>query len=596
MPSSPIADDVNLVSFSILSAGNEIPSTYEVLEITVEQHVNRIAEAEITLRDGNSGTQTFDITDSDTFKPGTEIEIKMGYQSHNDSVYKGIVTKQIIKVDDVSGSKLHVICKDEAIKMAINRKNGIFTEIKDSALIEQLAGDYSLSTDVAATTLQHKEIVQYYSTDWDFTINRAEVNGMVVVTDSGKLTVAKPAVSDSPELQVQFGYDIIEFDGELDATFQYSGVQGNAWDMSSQSVINATAVEPSVNEQGDLTGSTLADVLSAGTKNLNASVPIVQDDVQAWADAALLKSRLSRFKGSITFQGSAKAKVNSTIKLMGLSARFNGNAFISGVTHTIENGRWLTESIIGLSPEWFVEKHPVSSPIASGLLPGVKGLQTGIVKKIDSDPDNEFRVQVEIPILGDDSDAVWARLSTFYAGNSFGAFFMPEVNDEVILGFMNDDPRFPVIMGSVFSSSIPAPETPDEENSIKTLITKSKLQLEFDDKNKVITVLTPGGNTMVFSDKDKGITITDQNSNKIETNDKGVTITDTSGNKIEMVSDGITLDSKKNVTLKATDDVSIKGKSITIDGSQSTTVKGSSSCEVSSSSEVSVKGSTVMIN
>src|SRR5690606_3429196 len=145
----------------------------------------------------------------------------------------------------------------------------------------------------------------------------------------------------------------------------------------------------------------LADVLSAGTKNLNSSVPVVQDDIQGWANATLLKSRLSRFKGSITFQGSSKAKVNTTIKLMGLSNRFNGNAFISGVTHTLENGRWNTEAKIGLSAEWFVESHPVSSPLASGLLPGVEGLQTGIVKKINGDPDNEFRVEVEIPILGD---------------------------------------------------------------------------------------------------------------------------------------------------------------------------------------------------
>lgn len=594
MASSPIVEEANLVSFSILSAGSEIPSTYEVLEIRIEQHLNRIAEAEITLRDGNTAKQDFEITDSDTFKPGTEIEIKLGYQNQDDSVFKGLVTKQIIKIEESVGSKLQVVCKDAALKLAIVRKNAIFSKIKDSALIQQVAGDYSLSTDVTATSVEHKEIVQYYSTDWDFILNRAEINGMVVVTDSGKLVVAKPDVSASPELQVQFGYDIIEFDGEIDATYQYSGVQGNAWDMSSQSVINATASEPSVNEQGDITGSTLADVLSAGTSNLNASVPLEQDAIQAWADAALLKSRLSRFKGNITFQGSAKAKVNTTIKLIGLSSRFNGNGFITGVTHTIENGRWNTEAKIGLSAEWFAEKHPVSGPIASGLLPGVKGLQTGIVKKIYEDPDNEFRVQVEIPILGADGAAVWARLSTFYAGNSLGAYFFPEVNDEVILGFMNDDPRFPVILGSVYSSSIPAPETPDEKNSIKTLITQSQLQLKFDDENKVITILTPGGNTMVFSDQDKGITITDQNNNQIQMNDNGVTI-----------------ESKSDLTIKAAQAVKISGSSIEISGDQSVkatggtlsltgnqtaTLTGSSQCTVTSSGQTNVKGTMVNIN
>jgi len=594
MPSSPITEDANLTSFSILSAGTEIPDTYDIMEIRIEQSANKIAEAEIVLRDGSTADQTFEVTDSDTFKPGVEIEIQLGYHSANDSIFKGIVTKQILKVDNVIGSQLRVICKDKALKMAISRKNAIFTDSTDSALIESIAGDAGLGTAVTATTFQHKEIVQYYASDWDFIINRAELNGMIVTTDNGTLTVAKPDVSATPELQLQFGYDIMEFDGEIDATFQYSEIQGNAWDMSTQSVLNATASEPTVNEQGNIDGSTLADVLSAGTSNLNASVPIEQDAIQAWADSALLKSRLSRFKGTISFQGSPKAVVNSTIKLLGLGDRFNGNAFISGVTHTVSDGHWISEVRLGLSAEWFVEKHPVSAPTASSLLPGVKGLQTGIVKKIYEDPDNEFRVQVEIPILGAEGESVWARLGTFYAGNSIGAYFMPEVNDEVILGFMNDDPRFPIILGSLYSSSIPAPETPDENNTIKTLITQSKLQLKFDDENKVITILTPGGNTMVFSDEDEGITITDQNSNKIE-----------------MGTDGITIDSQSNLVLKAVQDVTIQGVSISVEGSQSisdsaptisisgdqsTSISGSAECSISSSGQMSVKGATVMIN
>ena len=449
MPSSPIVEETNLVTYEILSAGKEIPETFEVLSIRVEQHVNRIAEAEIILRDGSAAEQTFEITDSDTFKPGVAIEIKLGYHTQSDSIFKGIVTRQIIKIDDVNGSRLQVICKDEALKLTISRKNAIFTDIKDSALIEKIAGDNGLSTEVSATTVEHKEIVQYYATDWDFVISRAEANGLIVVTDNGKLTVAKPAVDTASDLQVQFGYDIMEFDGEINATSQYSGVKGSAWDMSSQSVIDASADEPSVNEQGDITGQTLADALAVGTVNLNTSVPILEESVQAWVDAALLKSRLSRFKGNITFQGSIKAKVNTTIKLMGLSSRFNGDAFISGITHNLEDGQWTTEAKIGLSAQWFTENNTVSAPPASGLLPGVRGLQTGIVKKIDGDPDNEFRVQVEIPILGAEGETVWARLSTFYTGNGFGAYFMPEVNDEVILCFMNEDPRFPIILGSV---------------------------------------------------------------------------------------------------------------------------------------------------
>jgi Rhs element Vgr protein len=593
MPVSPIHEETNLISFGIFSAGSEIPGTYEVVSIRTEQHLNRIASAEIILLDGSAANQTFQITDSNTFKPGVEIEIKLGYHSKNESVFKGIVVKQKIKVN-TEGSKLHVICKDKSLRLTVNRNNNIFTDSTDSAAMESIINDAGLQCSITATSVSHKEIVQYYASDWDFILNRSEINGMVVSTDGGKVTITKPRVSDTPELQVHLGYDIIDFDGELDATYQYSDVQGNTWDMSTQSMLNASSSEPLVNNQGDLTGSQLANILGAGTSNLNTNATVAQEDIQEWANAAILKSRLSRFRGCITFQGSSKAKVNSTIKLMGLCSRFNGNAFISGVVHSIEDGTWITEVKLGLSPEWITEAHKVNGPQAAGLIPGVRGLQTGIVKKIDSDPDNEFRVKVELPVLGAEGKFMWARLSTFYASNNFGAYFMPEINDEVILGFMNDDPRFPIILGSVYSSSLPAPETPEEKNSIKTLVTQSKLQLKFDDENKVITVLTPGGNTMVFSDRDEGIKITDQNNNSIEMN-----------------SSGITIDSKSDLNLKAANAISINGTSISVEGSesisntggsvsitghQSTSISGNAECTVSSSCQTSIKGAMININ
>lgn len=594
MPNSPFTDNSNFVTFAITSGGSEIPGEYEVTDIRIEQYVNRIAEAEIILLDGNAAQQEFKIADSYNFIPGSEIEIKLGYEGKNDSIFKGVVVKQIIKIDQSTGSRLHVICKDKCLGMAINRKNRIFTDIKDSDLISQIAGDSGLSTDITATAVQHKEIVQYYCTDWDFIMNRAELNGLVVTTNGGKLIAAKPDVSATPELSMTFGDDILEFEGEIDATYQYAGVEGNCWDPGSQSVVNAKAKEPTVNNQGNITGSKLADVLNSGNNQINSSVALDQDHVQVWVDSALLKSRLSQYKGSITFQGSNKARPNATIELNGLGDRFNGNAYISGVVHNLSEGRWFTEARIGLSAEWFVDKHPVVAPNASGLIPGIKGLQTGIVKKIDSDPDNEFRVQVEIPILGAEGKYVWARLCSFYTGSGFGAYFKPELNDEVILGFMNDDPRFPVILGSVFSSSISPSETPEEKNNIKTLLTREGMQIKFDEEYKIITVLTPGGNTLILSDEDQGITITDQNSNEIQMNGAG-----------------IVLDSKSDLTLRAAQGVTVQGGTISINGDQSlrcsslqvsiladteTDIRGGASCSVSSSGNMSVKGAMVMVN
>jgi Rhs element Vgr protein len=587
MPVSPFNESAYKMSFTILSAGTEIQDTFEILELRIHQELNQVAEAEITLKDGEAAEQTFSITDSTTFTPGTEIEIKLGYEGQNDSIFKGIVVKETITIDNTIGSKLLVTCKDKAIKTTVIRNYAVFENETDSNIISAIINNAGLTPAVDSTSVTQKEMVQFNATDWDFINVRAEINGLVVYTDSGTLTVAKPAVSGTPALQLQFGYDILEFEGELDATYQYESVVGQAWDMSTQALIESTAATPTVNAQGDITSNTLATALGAGTDTLPNTVPLEQAAVQSWANAVLLRSGLSRFRGTARFQGSSLAKVNTLIALSGLSSRFNGNAYVSGVTHIIDDGNWVTEVQLGMRMDWFADKPTVSGPLAAGLLPGVKGLQTGIVTKTYEDPDNQFRVQVSIPIIGGSENLVWARLSSFYTGNTFGAFFMPEVNDEVILGFMNDDPRYPIILGSLYSSAIPPAQTPDQKNTVKSIVTQSKMQLKFDEEKKEITVLTPGGNQIVISDDQKGVKITDQNSNTITMNDQGIVV-----------------DSKSDLTLKAAQGVTIQGATVSITGNQtasmkgnqSATVSGGSQCTVSSDGQMVVKGTAVMIN
>ena len=89
------------------------------------------------------------------------------------------------------------------------------------------------------------------------------------------------------------------------------------------------------------------------------------------------------------------------------------------------------------------------APGASGLLPPIAGLQTGIVKQVAKDPGGQFRVALELPLLQMPGQLVWARLASFYASNKIGEVFYPEVGDEVVAGFMNQDPRYPVILGSL---------------------------------------------------------------------------------------------------------------------------------------------------
>src|SRR5205085_8957661 len=122
------------------------------------------------------------------------------------------------------------------------------------------------------------------------------------------------------------------------------------------------------------------------------TAPVPQAFLETWAKAAMVKSELAKVSGSIKFQGSAKIKPGSLLEIAGLGKRFNGSGYVGAVTHLIEKGNWTTEASLGISPDWFASNPDISSPSAAGLLPPVRGLQNGVVKKIHEDPDGEFRV------------------------------------------------------------------------------------------------------------------------------------------------------------------------------------------------------------
>jgi uncharacterized protein involved in type VI secretion and phage assembly len=306
--------------------------------------------------------------------------------------------------------------------------------------------------------------------------------------------------------------------------------------------------------------------------------------------------RLSSYSGSLTFEGNSDAKPNTLIKLTGFGDRFNGNAYVSGVAHSVENGKWKTEIHLGLSPKWASEKSNTTPPETASSLTAFQSLQVGVVKAVVEDPDNNFRVQIELPFLSSDDQMVWARLSSFYTGDTFGAMFLPELESEVIVAFVNNDPSFAVVLGSLFSSKIPMPITPSADSDIKILKTKSGMEVSFDDTDgKVIMNLsTPNGNSIVMSEEDKTITITDENSNVIEMAEDKVSIT--SASKLEIkASDDLTISGSK-VTISGSDSISLSGGKIegSSDGNLELSAGGTAS--VSASGTMSVSGATVNLN
>lgn len=597
MASSPVDQKIHVLSFVIKVDGEEVPGKYFLKSCDVVTEVNRIPTAKLQFFDGDPSLEKFEINESNFFEPGKEIDIQIGYQSEVESIFKGIIIHHGVKIKPSDHSTTVVKCCDKSIAMTSGRKNAYFNEMKDSDIISGLIGDAGLSADVEGTDVMHKQIVQYYSSDWDFMLSRAEINGKVVTIEDGKVAVKKPDVAASPELKIKFGKEIHRADLHLEADTQKADVACFSWDMTNQEVTEGTSSEPEAIAQGDIDGKKLSDIIHKTTHEYRSSIPVAQDELKAWADAEMIKSRLARIRGTVSFQGSAKAKAGTTIEISGISKSLNGNGYISRVHHQIVQNEWHTECEIGMSPRWYKEVYnDIDGPPASKLLPAISGLQNAKVKQIHEDPDGEARVLVDVPMIEESGEGIWARMVQIYASNEFGAFWYPEVGDEVIVGFLNDDPRYPIIVGKVYSSSkLKPPYTPDEKNQYKAFVTREKMKIEFDDVDKIIIIETPAGQRMTYSDKDKLITIEDETKNHITMDPDGITMESPKEINIKATGD-INIESKANISIKATQDVSVEGLNVNLKAKAALKGEGSASAELSAGGTTTVKGAMVMIN
>ena len=367
--------------------------------------------------------------------------------------------------------------------------------------------------------------------------------------------------------------------------------------MASQKLTKSTSSEPSVNNQGDssIKGKSLADKIASPNYTMHVPSPIESSMLKTWADARLLRSRLARIRGTISCMGTSKVKPNSILAINRLSTYFTGDAYVSKVVHLVQGGHWNTEIGIGMDPQWFVESSPnVEIPSASGMLPGINGLYTGVVKKIHEDPDGDTRIQVDIPVL-QQSSGIWARYGSPYATKEAGIFFMPEIGDEVLIGFLNNDPSYPMVLGNLYSKKQKPPYPPDDKNSIKAIVTKNKLKVIFMDDKKNIVIETPAGNTIKLQDEDGKIIIKDKNNNLIEMSSSGIKM-DTPKDLVITAKGKISMEATQNISLKSSaGDVSAEGLNAKLKGQVTATVEGAMA-ELKGSGQTTVKGGIVMIN
>jgi uncharacterized protein involved in type VI secretion and phage assembly len=196
----------------------------------------------------------------------------------------------------------------------------------------------------------------------------------------------------------------------------------------------------------------------------------------------------------------------------------------------------------------------------------INGVVVGIVTD-NKDPDKLGRVKVKIPRLSSEDESNWARVISFMAGKEMGGFFLPEVNDEVLVAFEYGDINIPYVIGSLWNGKDSPPLTNDDgKNNFRIIKSRSGHVIRLDD--------TDGQEKIEIVDKSKN--------NKI--------IIDTKEKKISIISD-------KDIEISAPNGkVKIEAMDIEVKSSASTKIEASSTMDLKASATANLKGATVNIN
>jgi phage baseplate assembly protein gpV len=523
-------------------------------DASISFELNKIPTAKFTFISQQSTTDEKEKLPTDSLsrkenEDPIKIEVKITFQNKSETFFKGII-KSIDKQNDNNQIVTKIECKDTGFKLTLPIKVNENNKDKFKDKLKTYTSDADVKLDITSGTWAEEQITHNASVvPWDYLVGFLDSVGIMVALRNGIFGGLDITTKTRPKAKytAENGLNVFSFSGKKSPEKIKSEVVIETWDYEKQEVKKFQATQSAKkNEQA-----------------VKVDTPHYKDETyKRIAEAISQKSVLAAYVGKVTTNGNLTAKAGDFIAFSKVNPEIDKETLlIVQELHTIENGCWRTEYGFGLESEKSFSENTTTgvnnNHAQVGQTNTVNGLQIGVVTQIEEDPNNQFRIKVRLPMLSEKGEGVWARLATLFAANEMGSYFIPSVNDEVIVGCLGNNPDTPVVLGSLYSSKNKMPFPIAKENYIKGFVTKEGTKVILDDEKKVIELSTKKGNKITISDDTKGITMEDENKNKVVLNNEGITI-----------------ESCKDFTVKAKGNIAIEGIGIKGQASGNMELKG----------------------
>ena len=471
-----------------------------------------------------------------------------------------------------------------------------FENMTRADIANDILGKYSMESMVSnggGASINREWTTQWMQTDWDFLLTTVlgETNRWVYF-DGKKLIVDEAKSKDTVRLELMVNVG----SAELRMNTQQVRFTEFGWDEKNKSQAVGTR-ESSPTSFGGMAShafrasqdlipdksSGISD-LSVLTEHVNSRAEAMQND----AIGNLVVCHLQTNQPSI--------KVGNTIELAGMGPVYNGVYFVKRVTHCADAANDYYN---------YVEALPLESakpPLVESDARAWRGDPVGAIVIDNKDPDSRGRIKVKFLFdlsAGGPLETAWLPVMMPYAGADRGIYFMPEIGDEVLVGFFNADADHPVVLGSLWNGvDKPKSDWVTNDNDKKVIYTRSGHQLIFDDtrvSEKISIIDKTGSNSIVIDSSQNTITVTSDKDIVFKAKEN-ISFEAGKAFSVESKSGDVSIKAGQNFSVDATSNANVKATSkVSLEGTAGLEAKGAM-VEITGQSMTTVKGNPIMLN
>ncbi|MFJ6727287.1 VgrG-related protein [Streptomyces sp. NPDC091281] len=489
-----------------------------VLRAVVDHRRNAPTMIEVVFRDDGA-----DVLERAGIGFGGRIEVWCRPTGTTRPVLVGSGEVTAVEADCVDLSVLTTVrAYDHGHRLQRGSRVRTFVNMTDADIARGIAREAGLPVGrIEPTRTSHTHLGQLNQTDWEFLAWRCrEIGYEFGVDEDGFYFRPGPGRSGGTPVALELQHNLRAFRPRVTAAALVPEAEMRVWDpLGARAVATQTATAGPAGDLGgaELTGVDVPEILAAvrgrtapapragaasplgpapaaGGHLITGTSPATGGAITA-ASGEALQGPGQRLAGSLaeaqaTAWGDPRLRTGTTVRVTGPPRPFAGTWAVTAARHVFDQleGGYRTHLELGTPADRSLLALTARSGAALEA-PRIPGLVCGIVTDVN-DPVGRGRVRVVLPWLAPDHETDWAPVVQAGGGRRAGALLLPEVGDQVLLGFELGDPRRPYVVGGVLAeASTYAPGGPAVEATGRTAEVVRR------------GIVSPTGNMLAFHDK-----------------------------------------------------------------------------------------------